>query len=364
MEHRSGRCLSGGGIFAEYALDTAREAVGRGLKNVFVSNGYMTPELLELMVGLIHAINVDLKAGRGEFYHKISGADLKPVLANLKTIQRLGIWLEVTTLVIPGLNDSDEELRWVASYLLNELGPDVPWHVSRFYPQYQMSESRRRRPPRWHAPGRSAGRSGCATSTWATCPATNRRAPSVRAAARWSSSAPATTCGFVRCETARAPGAARPSRAWRCGFDERKDLGTLVARHGRVRGALRGLPWLLGIGVLVAALVAAWPVVAGSGMDVTVSVDGYEETVRTSRSSVAQLLTDLGVRVRPEDRVTPALDTPVTPGMAVTIRRARLGAVEADGTTFTAYTHAGDVGGLLADVGLDVAPHDEIWMSA
>ena len=127
-------------IFAEYALDTAREAVGRGLKNVFVSNGYMTPELLELMVGLIHAINVDLKAGRGEFYHKISGADLKPVLANLKTIQRLGIWLEVTTLVIPGLNDSDEELRWVASYLFNELGPDVPWHVSRFYPQYQMSD--------------------------------------------------------------------------------------------------------------------------------------------------------------------------------------------------------------------------------
>ena len=127
-------------IFAEYALDTAREAVGRGLKNVFVSNGYMTPELLELMAGLIHAINVDLKAGRGEFYHKISGADLKPVLANLKTIQRLGIWLEVTTLVIPGLNDSDEELRWVASYLLNELGPDVPWHVSRFYPQYQMSD--------------------------------------------------------------------------------------------------------------------------------------------------------------------------------------------------------------------------------
>jgi uncharacterized protein YabE (DUF348 family) len=99
---------------------------------------------------------------------------------------------------------------------------------------------------------------------------------------------------------------------------------------------------LVGIGILVAALAAAWPVVAGSGMDVTVSVDGYEEAVRTSRSSVAQLLTDLGVRVRPEDRVTPGLDTPVTPGMAVTVRRARLGAVEADGTTFTAYTHAGD----------------------
>ncbi len=128
-------------IFAEYALDTARAAVGLGLKNVFVSNGYMTPELLHLMAGLIHAINVDLKAGRGEFYHRISGADLKPVLTNLKLIQQLGIWLEVTTLVIPGLNDSDEELRWVASYLFNELGPDVPWHVSRFYPQFHMSDT-------------------------------------------------------------------------------------------------------------------------------------------------------------------------------------------------------------------------------
>lgn len=127
-------------IFAEYALDTARVALGLGLKNVFVSNGYMTPELLYLMQGTIHAINVDLKAGRGEFYHKISGADLKPVLANLKLIRQLGIWLEVTTLVIPGLNDSDEELRWVASYLFNELGPDVPWHVSRFFPQYHMTD--------------------------------------------------------------------------------------------------------------------------------------------------------------------------------------------------------------------------------
>ena len=118
-----------------------REAVALDLKNVFVSNGYMTPELLHLMAGLIHGINVDLKAGRGEFYHRISGGALEPVLANLKLIQQLGIWLEVTTLVIPGLNDSDDELRWVAHYLLSELGPDVPWHISRFYPQYRMSEA-------------------------------------------------------------------------------------------------------------------------------------------------------------------------------------------------------------------------------
>ncbi|HEX9115392.1 MAG TPA: AmmeMemoRadiSam system radical SAM enzyme, partial [Anaerolineae bacterium] len=125
-------------IFAEYALDTAAAAHALGLKNVFVSNGYMSGKLLELMAGRIDGINVDLKAGRGEFYHRLSGAGLAPVLANLKTIQRLGIWLEVTTLVIPGLNDSDEELRWVAGYLLAELGPDVPWHVSRFHPAYRL----------------------------------------------------------------------------------------------------------------------------------------------------------------------------------------------------------------------------------
>ncbi len=128
-------------IFAEYALDTAREAVALGLKNVFVSNGYMTPELIERMAGLIHGINVDLKAGRGEFYHKISGAALEPVLANLAHLQRAGIWLEVTTLVIPGLNDGDAELRWVSHYLCDALGPDVPWHISRFYPQYRMSDT-------------------------------------------------------------------------------------------------------------------------------------------------------------------------------------------------------------------------------
>jgi pyruvate formate lyase activating enzyme len=128
-------------IYAEYALDTAREAQALGLRNVFVSNGYMTHELLDLMSGLIDGINVDLKAGRGAFYQRLSGASLEPVLDNLKTIQQLGIWLEVTTLVIPGLNDSDVELRWVARYLLDELGPDVPWHVSRFYPQYRMMDT-------------------------------------------------------------------------------------------------------------------------------------------------------------------------------------------------------------------------------
>jgi pyruvate formate lyase activating enzyme len=131
-------------IFAEYALDCAKEAKALGLKNVFVSNGYMTPELIDRMAGegsapLIDAINVDLKAGRGEFYRKISGAGLKPVLKNLKLLRQHGIWLEVTTLVIPGLNDSHEELRWVAEYLRDEVGADTPWHISRFFPQYEMA---------------------------------------------------------------------------------------------------------------------------------------------------------------------------------------------------------------------------------
>jgi uncharacterized protein YabE (DUF348 family) len=119
----------------------------------------------------------------------------------------------------------------------------------------------------------------------------------------------------------------------------------------------------LGIAVLAAAFAAAWPVVASSGFDVTVSVDGFEETVHTFRASVAHLLADLGVRVRSEDRVTPPLDSPLAPGMAVAVERARLGAVEADGSTFSTYTHARDVGGLLDAVGLTVAEHDEIWLA-
>ena len=196
-------------IFAEYALNTAGEAVALGLKNVFVSNGYMTPELLHRMAGLIHGINVDLKAGRGEFYHRISGGALEPVLANLKLIQQLGIWLEVTTLVIPGLNDGDEELRWVAHYLFGELGPDVPWHISRFYPQYHISDTPPTPAATLERPGRSAARKGCATSMWAMFPATTRKARAAPRAARSSLSASAIRPASVRCGTANARSAGR-----------------------------------------------------------------------------------------------------------------------------------------------------------
>jgi len=137
-------------VFAEYAVDTAILAHESGIANVFVTNGYMTPELLEVLgarsaggAPLLDAANVDLKAGRGEFYRELCGASLEPVLKNLSLMRESGIWLEVTTLVIPGLNDSDEELRWVADFIVRELGEDVPWHVSRFHPQYLLKD----RPP-------------------------------------------------------------------------------------------------------------------------------------------------------------------------------------------------------------------------
>jgi pyruvate formate lyase activating enzyme len=133
-------------IFAEYALATARLAREQGIANVFVTNGFMTPELLDILgesssgAGpLLDAANVDLKAGRGEFYQKLCGGRLEPVLDNLRLMRDMGVWLEVTTLVIPGINDTDEELRWVADFIASDLGLGIPWHVSRFHPQHRLA---------------------------------------------------------------------------------------------------------------------------------------------------------------------------------------------------------------------------------
>ncbi|MGC9335684.1 MAG: AmmeMemoRadiSam system radical SAM enzyme, partial [Anaerolineae bacterium] len=108
-------------IFFEYSYDIARLAEEQGMANIYVTNGYMTPEMLELFQPYLHAANVDLKAFRDETYRKYVGAPLQPILDNLKRIKELGIWLEVTTLVIPGINDSAEELRDVAEFLANEI---------------------------------------------------------------------------------------------------------------------------------------------------------------------------------------------------------------------------------------------------
>jgi pyruvate formate lyase activating enzyme len=130
-------------VFFEYAYDTAMLAHAAGLANVFVTNGYMTMEVLSLFQPYLNAANVDLKSFRDSTYRRYVGARLQPVLDSMKTMKRLGIWLEVTTLVIPGLNDDATELHDIAVFVADELGPDTPWHISRFFPAYHMAD----RPP-------------------------------------------------------------------------------------------------------------------------------------------------------------------------------------------------------------------------
>jgi pyruvate formate lyase activating enzyme len=125
-------------IYFEYALDTARLAHQQGLKNVFVTNGFMTHKTLEAISPYLQAANVDLKSFRDDFYRKRCGARLEPVLESLRKMKEMGIWLEVTTLLIPDLNDSEHEIQDIAAFIFS-LGPETPWHISRFHPRYKMS---------------------------------------------------------------------------------------------------------------------------------------------------------------------------------------------------------------------------------
>lgn len=128
-------------IFFELAYDTATLAHEAGLKNCFVSNGFMTPEAVETIAPLLDAINVDLKAFRDETYRDVMGGKLEPVLQCLRELRQADIWVEVTTLVVPGMNESEQELRDIARFIHDELDPAVPWHVSRFHGDYKMSDS-------------------------------------------------------------------------------------------------------------------------------------------------------------------------------------------------------------------------------
>jgi len=127
-------------IYFELALDTARLAVSKGLRNIFVTNGYMTEECLKEISPDLHGANVDLKAYRDVFYKEQCGAKLSPVLSSLETMKRMGIWLEVTTLLIPGLNDSVNELKDLAGFLA-ALDSNIPWHISRFHPTYRLTNT-------------------------------------------------------------------------------------------------------------------------------------------------------------------------------------------------------------------------------
>jgi pyruvate formate lyase activating enzyme len=126
-------------IFFELAYDTARLAGEKGLGNCFVSNGYMTPQAVETIAPYLTAINVDLKAFREETYQQVMRASLQPVLDCLRALRAAGVWVEVTTLVVPGMNDSDEELTQIAEFIASLEG-DVPWHVSRFRASYQRTD--------------------------------------------------------------------------------------------------------------------------------------------------------------------------------------------------------------------------------
>jgi pyruvate formate lyase activating enzyme len=130
-------------VYFEFALDTARLARRHGMKTVFVTNGYQTPEALEMIVPFLDAANVDLKAFTDDFYRRMCGARLAPVKETLKWLKSRGVWVEVTTLVIPGLNDAPDELEALAAFLVSDLGPDTPWHISRFHPTYRLTD----RPP-------------------------------------------------------------------------------------------------------------------------------------------------------------------------------------------------------------------------
>lgn len=127
-------------IFMEYALDVAGIAKSKGIKNVFVTNGYETPEAVDAMRGLIDAANVDLKSFSDEFYRKACKGRLEPVLDSIRGMHAAGIHVEVTTLVVPTRNDSDEELAELASFLAG-VSRDIPWHISRFHPDYKAMDS-------------------------------------------------------------------------------------------------------------------------------------------------------------------------------------------------------------------------------
>ncbi len=120
-------------IFLEYALDTMKLAREAGLKNIFVSNGFMSPGSAKLIIPYLDANNIDLKGFSDDFYQKNCGAKLQPVLDTIKLMKKSGVWVEITTLIIPGLSDSPEMLKDIAKFIKEEVGADTPWHISRFF---------------------------------------------------------------------------------------------------------------------------------------------------------------------------------------------------------------------------------------
>lgn len=127
-------------IFYEYMLDIARLAKKKGIKNVIVSNGYVNEKPLLKLIKYIDAANIDFKSINEEFYKKICGAKLKPILNTLKILRKNNVWLELTNLVIPTLNDKEEDIDKLCKWIMKNLGKDVPLHFSAFYPTYKLTD--------------------------------------------------------------------------------------------------------------------------------------------------------------------------------------------------------------------------------
>ncbi len=129
-------------VFMELCNECGRLGKERGLANVFVSNGFMTIGAVDFAADWLDGINVDLKAFTDDYYRQLCKARLQPVLDTISYIaNQTNIWLEITTLLVPGRNDSDDELKQLADFIVGSAGSDVPWHISRFHPQYKYSGS-------------------------------------------------------------------------------------------------------------------------------------------------------------------------------------------------------------------------------
>jgi pyruvate formate lyase activating enzyme len=128
-------------ITSEWAVEVFRKARAAGLKTSFVSNGNGTPEVLEYLRPHLDLYKVDLKSFRAETYRRLGGT-LETVLETIRSLHRMGVWLEVVTLIVPGLNDSDDEVRGIAEFLAS-VSPDIPWHVTAFHSDYRMSDTDR-----------------------------------------------------------------------------------------------------------------------------------------------------------------------------------------------------------------------------
>lgn len=126
-------------IFFEFAYDTAVLAKKQNIHNIFVTNGYMTKQTIDKIAPYLDAANIDLKSFSNDFYKRMCKASLQPVLDSIQYMKQKGIWVEVTTLIVPDQNDSEKNLSGIADFI-SSVSTDIPWHISRFYPDYQYHD--------------------------------------------------------------------------------------------------------------------------------------------------------------------------------------------------------------------------------